>query len=68
MISVIAILFFFYIVLNMFTVQFRMAKRNPWKTYPTRIRPSISRKAAAQKRAGITKVFPGLFIFDAPVP
>lgn len=33
MISVIATLLFFYIVLNMFTVQFRMAKRNPWRHY-----------------------------------
>lgn len=33
MISVIASLLFFYIVLNMFTVQFRIAKRNPWRHY-----------------------------------
>lgn len=33
-VSVIATLFFFYVVLNMFTVQFRVTKRNPWRQYP----------------------------------
>lgn len=37
MISVAATLFFFYLVLNMFTVQFRNSKRNSWRTYPTKI-------------------------------
>jgi cytochrome c oxidase subunit 1 len=35
MISVISALFFFYIVLNMFTTQLRSTKRNPWRTYGT---------------------------------
>jgi heme/copper-type cytochrome/quinol oxidase subunit 2 len=68
MISVVATLFFFYIVLNMFTVQFRITKRNPWRTYPTKLRPSISRKAAAQKGVSSIKAAAGLLIFDAPVP
>jgi cytochrome c oxidase subunit 1 len=34
-VSVVASLFFFYLVLNMFTTQFRVTKRNPWRTYPT---------------------------------
>lgn len=33
MISVVASLFFFYVVLNMFTVQLRTTKRNPWRAY-----------------------------------
>lgn len=33
MISVAASLFFFYVVLNMFTVQLRVTKRNPWRSY-----------------------------------
>jgi heme/copper-type cytochrome/quinol oxidase subunit 1/heme/copper-type cytochrome/quinol oxidase subunit 2 len=37
MISVAATLFFFYLVLNMFTVQFRTSKRNSWRLYPTKI-------------------------------
>lgn len=35
MISVVSALFFFYVLLNMFSVQFRVTKRNPWRTYPT---------------------------------
>jgi cytochrome c oxidase subunit 1 len=37
MISVVATLFFFYLLMNMFTVQFRNSKRNPWRTYPTHL-------------------------------
>lgn len=37
MISVVATLFFFYIVWNMFSTQFRVTKRNPWRTYATKI-------------------------------
>lgn len=32
-VSVVATLFFFYLVLNMFTTQFRVTKRNPWRVY-----------------------------------
>lgn len=35
MVSVVASLFFFYVLINMFSVQFRVTKRNPWRTYPT---------------------------------
>jgi heme/copper-type cytochrome/quinol oxidase subunit 2 len=37
MISVVATLFFFYIVLNMFTTQLRVTARNPWRDYPAQI-------------------------------
>ena len=37
MISVSATLFFFYLLLNMFTIQFRSSKRNTWRTYPTKL-------------------------------
>jgi cytochrome c oxidase subunit 1 len=36
-ISVVATLFFCYLVLNMFAVQFRISKRNPWRTYPIKL-------------------------------
>jgi cytochrome c oxidase subunit 1 len=36
-ISVVATLFFCYIVLNMFTIQFRTSKRNSWRTYPAKL-------------------------------
>lgn len=54
MISVVATLFFFYIVLNMFSTQFRVTKRNPWRFYPSRV---VSGQIAAFA-----------VIFDAPVP
>lgn len=37
MISVVATLFFCYVLLNMFTIQFRTSKRNSWRTYPTKL-------------------------------
>lgn len=54
MISVVATLFFFYIVLNMFSTQFRITKRNPWRFYPSRV---VNGQIAAFA-----------VIFDAPVP
>lgn len=41
MISVIATLFFCYLIFNMFTVQFRSSKRNTWRTYVAAL-PSFS--------------------------
>jgi cytochrome c oxidase subunit II len=38
MISVVATLLFFYIVANMFTTQFRVTKRNPWRFYRPQLR------------------------------
>jgi len=37
MISVISALFFFYLVLNMFTVQYPVTQRNPWRVYASRV-------------------------------
>jgi len=37
MISVVATILFFYIVINMFTSQFRVTKRNPWRTYVSKL-------------------------------
>lgn len=37
MVSVAATIFFFYLLLNMFTIQFRSSKRNTWRTYPTEL-------------------------------
>lgn len=37
MISFATVLFFSYLVRNMFTVQFRTSKRNSWRTYPERL-------------------------------
>lgn len=37
MISVVASIFFCYILLNIFTIQFRSSKRNSWRTYPTKL-------------------------------
>jgi len=37
MISLATVLFFSYLVFNMFTVQFRTSKRNSWRTYPTHL-------------------------------
>lgn len=37
MISVAATLFFCYLILNMFTVQFRTSKRNSWRVYPAKL-------------------------------
>jgi len=37
MISVIATLFFFYLVWNMFSTQFIVSKRNPWRTYTSKL-------------------------------
>lgn len=37
MISFATVLFFSYLVRNMFTVQFRSSKRNSWRTYPTKL-------------------------------
>lgn len=36
-ISVVASVFFVYLVINMFTVQFRSSKRNTWRAYATRL-------------------------------
>lgn len=36
-ISIAATIFFCYLLLNMFTIQFRISKRNPWRTYPTHL-------------------------------
>ena len=37
MISVVSTLFFCYLVLNMFTTQFRTSKRNPWRQYAEKL-------------------------------
>jgi len=37
MISITATVLFFYMILNMFLVQFRTTKRNTWRTYPTKL-------------------------------
>lgn len=37
MISVAATVFFCYIIINMFTIQFRSTKRNTWRTYPAKL-------------------------------
>lgn len=37
MISFATVLFFSYLIRNMFTVQFRSSKRNSWRTYPTNL-------------------------------
>lgn len=41
MISVVASIFFCYILLNIFTIQFRSSKRNSWRTYPTKLGASV---------------------------
>lgn len=52
MISVVATLFFFYIVFNMFTVQLRVTKRNPWRTYPKTLVSSVGVRISAAALVG----------------
>jgi cytochrome c oxidase subunit 1 len=62
MISVMATLIFFYLVLNMFTVQFRISKRNPWRTYPTCL------PVLPSHYSSVTAAFLPFILLDAPAP
>jgi cytochrome c oxidase subunit 1 len=54
MVSIVATLFFFYLVLSMFTTQFEIAKRNTWRNYETSL-------------PGVRRMF-AFLILDAPTP
>jgi hypothetical protein len=56
MISVISALFFFYLVLNMFTVQYPVTQRNPRRVYASRVTngQSFGGEAAKSSFAALT--------------
>ena len=63
MVSVISAFFFFYLVLNMFTVQYPVTQRNPWRVYASRVTAGQSFGGEAVKNS-----FFAAAIFDAAAP
>ena len=62
MISVVASLTFFYVVLNMFTVQYLAPQRNPWRVYLSKVSQNHSTGSAPT----VTAYTVSAVLLDAP--